>query len=73
MSARGLAPQDEVPEIVIRPSKGWRWLARAWMPALNLFLITGASIVALLSPRSAPPLYKGPRHTRQPRGDAGEP
>ncbi|NLF12098.1 MAG: glycosyltransferase family 2 protein [Anaerolineaceae bacterium] len=42
----------------------WRWLARAWMPALNLFLTIPASFVALLTPRSAPPLYKGPRNSR---------
>ncbi len=39
----------------------WRWLLRAWMPVLNMFLIIPASVVALLTPRSAHPLYKGPR------------
>jgi len=41
----------------------WRWVSRAWMPALNLLLTIPASIVALLTPQSAHPLYKGPRQT----------
>jgi len=40
----------------------WRWLARAWMPAMNVFLTTPASIVALLTVQRLNPYYKGPRH-----------
>ena len=45
----------------------WKWVSRAWMPALNMFLIIPASIVALLTPSSLNPYYKGPRNTGQHR------
>lgn len=41
----------------------WCWVPRAWMPAINLFLIIPSSIVALLTPASLNPYYKGPRHS----------
>lgn len=40
-----------------------RWLARAWLPAVNWLLIMPASLVALLSPSRQTALYKGPRHS----------
>jgi len=40
----------------------WRWVSRAWMLAVNLFLTIPASLVALISSGSQTPFYKGPRH-----------
>lgn len=47
-----------------------KWVARAWMPALNLFLTIPASIVALLSPSKQTSLYKGPRHAASVQSEA---
>jgi cellulose synthase/poly-beta-1,6-N-acetylglucosamine synthase-like glycosyltransferase len=41
----------------------WRWLTRAWMPAVNIFMIMAAALVAMLIPGEQTPFYKGPRHT----------
>lgn len=39
-----------------------KWLLRAWMPAINMFLIVPASVVASSSFGKLNPYYKGPRH-----------
>jgi cellulose synthase/poly-beta-1,6-N-acetylglucosamine synthase-like glycosyltransferase len=39
-----------------------RWLGRAWMPAVNIFLTIPASLVALLTAQRLNPYYKGPRN-----------
>jgi cellulose synthase/poly-beta-1,6-N-acetylglucosamine synthase-like glycosyltransferase len=40
----------------------WHWLPRAWMSAINIFMIMAASLVAMLTPGEQNPFYKGPRH-----------
>ncbi len=42
----------------------WRWLSRAWMPAINLFVTIPASLVALLTCHNLEPYYKGARHAQ---------
>ncbi len=46
----------------------WKWLARAWMPAINLFVTIPASLVALLTYSNLEPYYKGARHTQPNHG-----
>ena len=42
----------------------WHWFVRAWMPAVNLFITSAASLIALVTYHSLEPYYKGPRHTQ---------
>lgn len=59
------ARQAAIAGSVAAYTRDWRWASRAWMPALNLFLVVPASIVALLTPTSLNPYYKGPRNAEQ--------